>query len=190
MADLTEDADRRTPATGSRTAPSESWLAVWIALRKAHEGGVGNLNGQWCDSGRQVPGYVADALDALISTGLLLLGEEEPGYCGALPVTVTDAGSARYVALHQMHNSRARVAVGAPRRWAYSPREQRSHLLAQCDLDQSGGLAGVCGRRMFWSAATSAQPIGRPCPTCEALATSPVRVPGGVEFAAVAGDNE
>ncbi len=38
-------------------------VAVWIALRRVHQGGVGYLDGLWLDSGRPVPSYVAGALD-------------------------------------------------------------------------------------------------------------------------------
>ncbi len=82
---------------------------------------------------------------------------------------VTDTGCARYVTLCQVHGPRARVAVGIPYRWARSPRDQRSHLLAQRDTDQIGGQVAVCGQRLWWSVAMSAQPTGRPCLTCEAL---------------------
>jgi len=161
MADVTQDA--------------ESGVAVWIALHRAHEGGIANLQGHWLDSGSRVPGYVADALDALdaldglVSAGLLAWGGEDPESCHALRVIVTDTGCARYVALCQVHGPRARVAVGIPYRWARSPRDQRSHLLAQCDTDQIRGQVAVCGQRLWWSVAMSAQPTGRPCLTCEAL---------------------
>ncbi len=85
----------------------DSGVAVWIALRRAHQGGVATLQGHWFDSGRLVPGYVAEALDGLIHAGLLVLGEEDPEACGVHRVTVTDAGSAHYVALCQLHNPTA-----------------------------------------------------------------------------------
>jgi hypothetical protein len=192
MTEVTEDADpaalareaavallqgRRPQATCPHVAPPESGVAVWIALRRAHEGAVANLQGHWLDSGRRVPGYVADALDRLTSTGLLTLGEADPESCGARRVTVTDTGCARYLALCQIHNPRARVAVSTPRCWAHSPRDQRSHLLAQPGPDQIGVLVAVCGHHMLWWVATSAQPTGRPCLTCEALATRSVPAP-------------
>ncbi|MGH8968058.1 MAG: hypothetical protein ACRDXB_22415, partial [Actinomycetes bacterium] len=98
---------------------AEFGVAVWIALRRAHEGEVANLAGQWLDSGRRVPGYLADALDQLTSAGLLALGELDPQACGVRRVTVTDIGSARYVALCQIHNPNRRAAVRTPRRWAH-----------------------------------------------------------------------
>lgn len=50
-------------------------VAVWIALRRAHQGGVTNLAGQWRDCGSPVPGYLADALDRLTSSGQLALAQ-------------------------------------------------------------------------------------------------------------------
>jgi hypothetical protein len=122
-----------------------SGVAVWIALRRAHRGGVANLAGHWLDSGRPVPGYLADALDGLISAELLALAPDaDPESGGVRRVTVTDAGCVRYLALCQVHNPRGRAAVGTPRRWAVSPYDQRSHLLAErgteFDRDPGRGL--------------------------------------------------
>ncbi len=158
----------REPASG---------VAVWIALRRAHQGGIANLQGHWLDSGSRVPGYVADALDELTSAGLLTLGEEEPESCGVRRITVTDTGCAHYVALCQIHHPNGRAAVGTPQCWARSPHDQRSHLLTVRGTGQIGTLVGACGHRMLWSMPTSAQPTGRPCPTCQALATGPVPAP-------------
>ncbi len=103
-------------------------VAVWIALGRAHQGGVTNLAGQWLDCDHPVPGYVADALDRLTSSGQLALTDPDPQSCGARRVTVTDTGCANYVTLCQIHDSRATVSVDAPRRWACSPHDQHSHL--------------------------------------------------------------
>jgi hypothetical protein len=67
-------------------------VAVWIALGRAHQGGVTNLAGQWRDFGSPVPGYVANALDRLTSSGPLALANPDPESCGARPVTVTGTG--------------------------------------------------------------------------------------------------
>lgn len=91
-----------------------SGVAVWIALRRAHQGGVATLQDHWFDSGRPVPCYVADALDGLTRTGMLMLGEEDPEACGVRRVTVTDAGCAHYEALCQLHNPKATVALRVP----------------------------------------------------------------------------
>lgn len=138
---------------------------------------MANLAGQWLDSGHRVPGYVADAMDELTSAGLLELGEEDPDSCGARRITVTDAGCGHYVALCQIHNPQGRAAVSAPQRWARSPHDQRSHLLTVGGTDHIGVLIGMCGHRMRWSVPASAQPTGRTCPACQALAGVPVRAP-------------
>ncbi len=109
----------------------------------------------------------------LTSAGLLALADADPESCSARRITVTDRGCARYVALRQIHNPRARVAVGTPHRWARSSHDQRSHLLAQI-----GVLVAVCGHRMPWSTRTSAAPTGRQCTTCQALAPVQVTAPG------------
>jgi hypothetical protein len=81
-------------------------VAVWIALRKAHQGGVTNLAGQWRECGSPVPGYVADALDRLTSSRQLALADPDPESSGGVQrVTVTDTGRARYVTLCQVHDS-------------------------------------------------------------------------------------
>ncbi len=154
-----------------------SGVAEWIALRRAHQGGVANLAGQWFDSGSPVPGYVADALEGLTSAGLLTLADADSEYGELRRVAVTDAGSAHYVTLCQIHNPRGTVTVSTPHRWALSPHDQRSHLLAQRAPDQIGVLVAVCGHRMPWSTRTSAQPTGRQCPTCPALAPGQVPDP-------------
>lgn len=82
-----------------------------------------NLAGHWLDSGRPVPGYVSDTLDRLTRVGLLTLGEEDPQYCGARRVTVTDAGSAQFVALPDPQPEPTGRGVH-PRRWACSPPAQ------------------------------------------------------------------
>jgi hypothetical protein len=149
-------------------------VAGWIALRRAHQGGVGKLDGWWLDSGRRVPGYVADALDRLIKAGLLALGAADPESCGVRRVTVTDTGCAEYLTLCLIHNPTARATVGIPHRWACSPHDQRSHLLTAPGTNQIGIWVAVCGHRMLWSVPTSAQPTESRCPTCEALPAVPV----------------
>lgn len=90
-------------------------MAAWIALRRAHQGGVATLQGHWFDSGRLVPGYLAGALDRLTRAGLLVLGEEDPESCGVRRATVTDAGRTHYLALCQIHNPPATVTVSTLR---------------------------------------------------------------------------
>ncbi|MGH3927972.1 MAG: hypothetical protein ACRDTT_34770 [Pseudonocardiaceae bacterium] len=148
-------------------------MAGWITLRRAHRGGVGNLDGWWLDSGHRVPGYVADALDRFTRTGLLALGEANTESCGVRRVTVTDTGCARYLALCHIHNATTKATVSIPRRWACSPHDRRSHLLAEPGTDQIGAWVAICGHRMLWSVPISAQPTGPRCPTCEALPAMP-----------------
>ncbi len=80
-------------------------MAVWIAWGKAHQSGVTNLAGQWRDCGHPVPGYLADTLDRLTSSGQLALADPDLESCGGRRVTVTDTGCARYVTLCQVHHS-------------------------------------------------------------------------------------
>jgi hypothetical protein len=170
----------RGEALVSGRAP-ESGVKTWIALRRAHRGGVTNLAGQWYDSGRPVPGHVADALDELTSGGLLALGDDlEPGE--RRRVTVTDRGSARYLELCQVHNPGRSRPLSGPRRWAPSPHDQRSHLLAEREAGFLGDLVAVCGQRMPWLVHSSAQPTARPCPTCAALAALPAPTPQGPDI--------
>ncbi|MGH3841428.1 MAG: hypothetical protein ACRDS0_08315 [Pseudonocardiaceae bacterium] len=105
-----------------------SGVAVWVALRRAHQGRVATLAGHWLDSGRPVPGYVAEALEELLRGGLLTVGESDPQSCGVRRITITDAGSAHYVALWQTHNpawsgrnERATSLGALPERPAQSP---------------------------------------------------------------------
>ncbi|MGH3695722.1 MAG: hypothetical protein ACRDRX_17320 [Pseudonocardiaceae bacterium] len=155
-----------------------SGVAVWIALRRAHRGGVATLAGAWLDSGCPVPGYVAEAWEELVRGGLLTLGEADLQSCGVRRATVTDAGSAHYVTLRRIHHPHAWVVVGTPRRWAQCPHDLRAHLLAERGPDQIGILVGVCGRVMPWSTPTSTQPTGPRCLTCQALAGQPPPAPG------------
>lgn len=157
-----------------RDRQSELGVAGWITLRRAHRGGVGNLDGWWLDSGHRVPGYVADALDRFTRTGLLALGEADLESCGVRRVTVTDTGCAEYLALCQIHNPTATTTVSIPRRWARSPHDQRNHLLTAPGADQIGISVAVCGHRMPWTVPISTQPTEPRCPTCEALPTVPV----------------
>lgn len=149
---------------------------AWIALRRAHEGGVTNFEGRWLDNGRPVPGYLTDALDELTHRGLLALAEADPRSCGVRRVTVTDTGSARYVALCQTHNPGTRL-VRTPHRWAHSTSNQRSHLLAERGTEPVGVLIAVCGHRMPWSVGATAHPTGRSCPTCQALPVVEIPAP-------------
>jgi hypothetical protein len=52
-------------------------VAVWIALRRAHQGGVRTWQARGVTAAVRVPGYVADALDRLTSSGQLALADPE-----------------------------------------------------------------------------------------------------------------
>ncbi len=92
-----------------------------------------------------MPGYVADALDRLTSSGQLALADPDPESCGARKATVTDTGYTRYVTLCQIHNSSATVSVDTSRHWACSPHDQRSQL----PVIDSPGAAGQALGELF-----------------------------------------
>lgn len=70
----------------------------WLALRRAHEGGVTMLGGRFFNHGRPVAEYLAVALDELIRAELLALGRADP--VGVQRVCVTRVGQARYAELN------------------------------------------------------------------------------------------
>lgn len=69
----------------------------WLALHRAHEGGVTRFNDGYLNHGRPVADYLADALDELVRTEHLALGP--PGPAGQQQVCFTHAGQARYAEL-------------------------------------------------------------------------------------------
>lgn len=69
----------------------------WLALHRAHEGGLTTLNGDYLNHGRPVVEYVAATLDALIRADHLVLGPPSPS--GQRRVCVTHTGQARYAEL-------------------------------------------------------------------------------------------
>lgn len=82
-----------------RSQLAGSDLYDWIALRRVSSGGVATKLGRWFESGRRVPGYVADTLAELRETGLIMV--IDPGSSGMARVALTDAGIARYDILCQ-----------------------------------------------------------------------------------------
>ncbi len=80
--------DTRTLLTHLMTpdAAGDIGVAVWIALRRVHQGGVTNLTGRWRDRGSPVPGPSPELVMALVL-------HRAPG--GPLPVGVltTPGGS-------------------------------------------------------------------------------------------------
>ncbi len=72
-------------------------VTEWLALLRAHEGGLTKLNNGYLNHGRPVAGYLADALETLIRTEQLALGAPSPS--GQRQVRVTHAGQARFAQL-------------------------------------------------------------------------------------------
>ncbi len=67
--------------------------------------------------------------------------------------------------------------MSTPCRWARSPHDQRSHLLATRGTDHSGVQVAVCGHRMPWPVDTDVEPAKSRCPICERQASWPVPAP-------------
>lgn len=67
-------------------------LYHWIALRRVHDGKVTRLGDRWRDRGHPVPGYVTDAMDELLTAGLVILADPAEGM---VPAALTNAGTAR-----------------------------------------------------------------------------------------------
>jgi hypothetical protein len=95
-----------------------SQLYDWIALRRVRGDGVTTGGGRWFDTGRRVPGYVADTLAALHEAGLLRV--DALSVSELAQVALTEAGIARYDALCQQRRHALQVAQfvvsGRPRR--------------------------------------------------------------------------
>ena len=81
-------------------------VTEWLALMRAHEGGVTNVNGHYLNHGRPVAGYLADAFGELIRAELLALARPDP--IGAQQVCVTHAGQIRYAELNSNGVQKAR----------------------------------------------------------------------------------
>ena len=71
-------------------------LYHWIAMRRVLDGEVTKLKGSWRHHGHLVPGYVTDALDELLTGGLVTLAEPHPMVDGVALVALTTAGIARF----------------------------------------------------------------------------------------------
>ncbi|MGH8575108.1 MAG: hypothetical protein ACREX8_21440 [Gammaproteobacteria bacterium] len=70
----------------------------WLALMRAHQGGVTTLGGRYFNHGQPVAEYLATALEELIRTEHLALGRATPS--GQQQVCVTRTGQARYAELN------------------------------------------------------------------------------------------
>jgi hypothetical protein len=82
-------------------------LYHWIALRRVLDGEVTRLDGCWRDHGHLVPGYVTDALDELLTGGLVTLADPGLMADGMAFVALTNAGITRFGQL-------CKIALGVP----------------------------------------------------------------------------
>ncbi len=76
-------------------------LYHWIALRRVFDGEVTRFDGCWRDHGHLVPGYVTDALNELLTGGLVTLADPDPTAENIAPAALTNAGTARFEQLCQ-----------------------------------------------------------------------------------------
>ncbi|MGH4016607.1 MAG: hypothetical protein ACRDSL_22280, partial [Pseudonocardiaceae bacterium] len=74
-------------------------LTMWIALRRADEGGVALLEGSYYQHGRAVLHYLNAPLTDLIEAGMLTLAEADPDAAGMRAVTLTEDGRKLYAVL-------------------------------------------------------------------------------------------
>lgn len=77
-------------------------LLAWIVLRRVRAGGVTCVAGCWVDGGHPVPGFLADALNQTVRTGLVVLAEDGP-YGPLRRASLTDAGHTQHDTLNQRH---------------------------------------------------------------------------------------
>ncbi|MGH4009893.1 MAG: hypothetical protein ACRDTH_17370 [Pseudonocardiaceae bacterium] len=135
-------------------------LYDWIALRRVSGGGIARVGDRWFDSGRRVPGYVADALATLCEAGLVRLVDLER--MAMARAALTDAGAIRYERQCRQRQKALRVPA-AP-----------SGATGSAAADQIGILVAVCRLLLLcWGH----QPASRRCPTCEAPAVVPISAP-------------
>jgi hypothetical protein len=76
-------------------------LFAWLALRRVHKGGVAKVGNRYLDREVPVPGYVADVLDEMTGSGLLVVAEADPMAGGRQRIAMTETGQARYLALSE-----------------------------------------------------------------------------------------
>lgn len=94
-------AQRPRPAIRPPLAGPE--LFAWIALRRAHAGGVARVEGRYYDSGLRVPCFVD--FDTLIEAGLLALAEPALTYPALRRVILTREGHTRFAELNERTGS-------------------------------------------------------------------------------------
>lgn len=74
-------------------------LTVWLALRRANEGGVALLDGSYYQHGRAVPHYLNAPLTELANAGRLTLTDADPDTAGMQKITLTYDGRELYATL-------------------------------------------------------------------------------------------
>lgn len=62
----------------NRIALTGADLFAWMALRRVRRGYIAKLGDRYFDAGRPIPGYLAEALDALTGAGLVVPGHGRP----------------------------------------------------------------------------------------------------------------
>ncbi len=92
---------------------SDPRLYEWIALRRAHDGGVAKVAGLYLDQGCPVPSYLTEVLDRLTWSGLVTVAEGDPVW-SVRRLSLTDEGQARYAALCAEQQQRAPLEAPAP----------------------------------------------------------------------------
>lgn len=76
-------------------------LYHWIALRRVFDGEVTRLDACWRDHGHLVPPYVTEALNKLLTGGLVTLSDPDPTAENIAAAALTNAGTARFEQLCQ-----------------------------------------------------------------------------------------
>ncbi|HEY2765981.1 MAG TPA: hypothetical protein VGJ13_18520 [Pseudonocardiaceae bacterium] len=180
-------------------------LLTWLALRRVAGGRVVCLApGRYVDGGRPIPGYLAEALAGLTTTGLV---EEcdDPQHCTRM-LTLTDTGATRYAELGQ----RQRAGLSAPppefpqtpaghwssaapatpgdqpdpstrTRWIRCPHDGRLHAVDRLDVEIAplrGHTEALCGHRLPIDAGIEQGPSGALCLPCVVGVTSDAPDPG------------
>ena len=82
------------PAAGHAPLRSMTQVNEWLALMRAHEGGITKLGDIYLKHGERVAGYVATVISELIESRLPALSMPDPA--GMQRVCVTHAGQRRY----------------------------------------------------------------------------------------------
>jgi hypothetical protein len=89
---------------------SDPRLYEWLALRRVDEGAIATSAGVYCKHGRPVPAHLIAVFDRLRWDGLIAIADGDPIW-DLRPISLTDAGQARYQALCQQ---RAALQISGP----------------------------------------------------------------------------